>query len=149
MVVHCLLSRILIHGVRIMCNILVIDDETMISDVLQQALTIYGHNVETASGGSDGLRMFEAGSFDLVITDIRMPDIDGIEVARCIRSSDKPQTPIIAMSGTPWLINGNGFDFTISKPFSIKLLMDAVKELTINPINSEMGPLNNKHAQMQ
>jgi DNA-binding response OmpR family regulator len=118
-----------------MCNILVIDDERMISDVLQQALSVYGYNVETASGGSDGLRMFEAGSFDLVITDIRMPDIDGIEVARCIRSSDKPQTPIIAMSGTPWVINGNRFDVTISKPFSIEILMDAVKKLTLSPMN--------------
>jgi DNA-binding response OmpR family regulator len=124
-----------------MCNILVIDDERMISDVLQQALTIYGYDVETASGGSDGLRIFEAGSFDLVITDIRMPDIDGIEVARCIRS--------IGMSGTPWLMNGNGFDFTISKPFSIKILMDAVKELTLNPLNSDTGHSNNIPAKLQ
>ena len=132
-----------------MCNVLVIDDERGVSDVLQQALIIYGYNVEIASGGSDGLRMFEAGSFDLVITDIRMPDIDGIEVARCIRSSDKPQTPIIAMTGTPWLMNDNGFDFTISKPFSIKILMDAVKELTLNPMNSDTGHLNNTLAKLQ
>jgi len=138
-----------IHGVQVMCNVLVIDDEKMISDVLQQALTIYGYNVETASGGSDGLRMFDAGSFDLVITDIRMPDIDGIEVARCIRNSDKPQTPIIAMSGTPWLMNGNGFDFTISKPFSIQILMDAVKELTLNPMNPDTGHLSNTPAKLQ
>jgi DNA-binding response OmpR family regulator len=146
---HYFLSKTLIHGVCIMCNILVIDDERMISDVLQQALTTYGYDVETASGGSDGLRIFEAGSFDLVITDIRMPDIDGIEVARCIRSSDKPQTPIIGMSGTPWLMNGNGFDFTISKPFSIKILMDAVKELTLNPLNSDTGHSNNIPAKLQ
>jgi len=132
-----------------MCNILVIDDERIILDVLQKALNIYGYNLETASGGSDGLRMFEAGSFDLVITDIQMPDIDGIEVARCIRSSDKPQTPIIAMSGTPWLVNGNGFDFTISKPFSIKILMDAVKELTLNPMNFDTGHPNNTLSKLQ
>ena len=132
-----------------MYNILVIDDERMISDVLQAALTIHGYSVETASGGYDGLRMFKEGSFDLVITDIRMPDIDGIEVARFIRSSDKPQTPIIAMSGTPWLMDNNGFDFTISKPFSVKILMDAVKELTLNPINSDTGHLNNTRAKLQ
>ncbi|MBW2345915.1 MAG: response regulator [Deltaproteobacteria bacterium] len=132
-----------------MYNILVIDDERIILDVLQEALTIYGYNVETASGGSDGLRMFEVGSFDLVITDIRMPDIDGIEVARCIRNSDKPKTPIIAMSGTPWLVNGNGFDFTISKPFSIKILMDAVKELTLNPMNSDTGYPSNTVSRLQ
>jgi len=143
------LYKILINGDRIMCNVLVIDDEKGVSDVLQQALVIYGYNAETASGGSDGLRMFEAGSFDLVITDIRMPDIDGIEVARCIRSSDKPQTPIIAMSGTPWLMNNNGFDFTISKPFSVKILMDAVKELTLNPMDSDTVHLNSTLAKLQ
>ena len=132
-----------------MRNILVIDDERMISDVLQAALVIDGYSVETASGGYDGLRMFEEGSFDLVITDILMPDIDGIEVARCIRSSDKPQTPIIAMTGTPWFMNDGGFDFTISKPFSIKILMDAVKELTLNPINSDTGRLNTTRAKLQ
>ena len=122
-----------------MYNVLVIDDETMISDVLQQALSLYGYNVETASRGSDGLRMFEAGSFDLVITDMRMPDIDGIEVARSIRRSKRPQTPIIAMSGTPWLMSGDAFDFTMSKPFSLDILLDAVKELTVNPLDSDMG----------
>ena len=132
-----------------MCNILVIDDERMISDVLQQALTIHGHNVETASGGSDGLRMFEGGSFDLVITDVLMPDIDGIEVARCIRSSNKPKTPIIAMTGTPWLVKNNGFNRTISKPFSIKTLIDTVKELTLHHMNSDKGHLNNTHAKLQ
>ena len=132
-----------------MCNILVIDDERIISDVLYKALTIYGYNVETASGGFDGLRMFEVGSFDLVITDINMPDIDGIEVAHSIRSSDKPHTPIIAMSGTPWLMNGNGFDCTISKPFSIKILMDAVKELTLNPMNSDTGHPNTAVSKLQ
>jgi len=125
-----------------MCNVLVIDDEKMISDLLQQALTIYGCNVETASGGSAGLRMFEAGSFDLVITDICMPDIDGCEVARCIRSSNKPNTPIIGMSGTPWLMKGNGFDSTIPKPFSIQTLMDTVRKLTVILFDSDKGYIN-------
>ena len=126
-----------------MNNILVIDDEIMIADVLKQALTKYGYNVETAFGGLEGLRMFEAGSFDLVITDIRMPGIDGNEVARCIRSSDKPSTPIIAMSGTPWLMNGDGFNFTLPKPFSIQALMDAVKELTLIPLDCGKGYISN------
>ncbi|MCD6298379.1 MAG: response regulator [Deltaproteobacteria bacterium] len=125
-----------------MNNVLVIDDEKMIASMLGQVLTRYGYSVETALGGLEGIRMFEAGSFDLVITDIRMPDIDGHEVSRCIRSSDKPHTPIIAMSGTPWLMKGNGFDCTIPKPFSIQTLIDAVKELTLIPLNSDKGYIN-------
>jgi hypothetical protein len=53
------------------------------------------------------------------------------------------------MSGTPWLMNGNGFDFTISKPFNIKILMDAVKELTLNPLNSDTGHSSNTPAKLQ
>ena len=132
-----------------MCNVLVIDDENFISDLLHKALTIYGYTVATASGGYDGLRMFEEGSFDLVITDINMPDIDGIEVAKSIRRSNKPHTPIIAMSGTPWVINDNGFDCTIAKPFSMKVLMDTVKALTFTPLNSDTGHLNTRLSKVQ
>lgn len=126
-----------------MNNVLVIDDERMIANMLRQALTLFGYNVETASGGLEGLRMFEAGSFDLVITDVCMPDIDGREVARRIRSSDKPNTPIIAMSGTPWLMNGDEFDLTIPKPFNVQALLDAVRELTLIPLDSDKGYVNN------
>ena len=87
--------------------------------------------MKTASGGQEGLQLFENELFDLVITDIRMPDIDGHEVARHIRSSDRPLTPIIAMSGTPWLLEGNEFDSVFPKPFSIHTLLDVVNKITL------------------
>jgi len=115
-----------------MCNVLVIDDEKMISDMLQQALTQFGYSVETAPDGREGLQIYENGDFNLVITDICMPDIDGHDVVRHIRNSDRPNTPVIGMSGTPWLMNGNGFDYTFPKPFEIKTLINTVNELTSN-----------------
>ena len=81
-----------------MYRVLIIDDEKMILDMLRQALSLSGYNVETASEGQEGLQMFENGMFDLVITDILMPGIDGHGVAQYIRNSGRPQTPIIAMS---------------------------------------------------
>ena len=117
-----------------MCNVLVIDDEKMILDMLQQALTLFGYNVETAPDGREGLQMYEDGDFNLIITDICMPGIDGHDVVRHIRNSDRPNTPVIGLSGTPWLLNGNGFNYTFPKPFEIKTLINTVNELTSNHI---------------
>ena len=115
-----------------MCNVLVIDDEQQVSQMLQELLTLSGFNVETAAGGHEGLQIFEQGLFDVVITDILMPGLDGHAVARHIRNSYRPNTPIIAISGTPWLLDEDEFDSTIPKPFEIKTLLDTIDELTEN-----------------
>ncbi|MGD8410724.1 MAG: response regulator, partial [Desulfobacterales bacterium] len=60
-----------------MCTILVIDDEKGILRVIQEALTRYGHQVETALDGVEGIQKFDDGSYDMVITDLRMPGLDG------------------------------------------------------------------------
>lgn len=113
-----------------MTNILVIDDEKSIARMLFQALTKYGYNVETATGGQEGIKKFDQGFADLVITDVLMPGINGNDVARHIRNSSRKSTPIIGISGTPWFLENDDFDVVLSKPFSIKLLIDAVKCLT-------------------
>lgn len=125
-----------------MYNVLVIDDEKTISDMLQLALTQFGYCVETAPGGKEGLRMYENGDFHLVITDVRMPDIDGHDVVQHIRNSDRPNTPIIGMSGTPWLLDGNGFDYALPKPFDIYTLINVANELTSNQTNSDKAYIN-------
>jgi len=125
-----------------MYNVLVIDNEKMISDMLQLALTQFGYSVETAPGGKEGLQMYENGNFNLVITDILMSDIDGHDVVRHIRNSDRPGTPIIGISGTPWLLDGNGFDYTLPKPFNIQTLINVANELTSNHTNSDKTHIN-------
>ena len=76
-----------------MPNILLVDDEGVVSDVLGQILTRLGYHVEIASGGHAGLRMFDSRVYDLVITDVLMSEIDRRRVARHIRSSDRPKNP--------------------------------------------------------
>jgi CheY-like chemotaxis protein len=112
-----------------MHNVLVIDDNDLITDMFHQALPRFGYSVTTASKGHEGLRLYEQGTFDLVITDILMPDMDGGTVVSRIRTSYKPRTPIIGMSGTPWLLKHNGFDHVLPKPFSLKSLLEAMKTL--------------------
>ncbi|MGD8332580.1 MAG: response regulator, partial [Desulfobacterales bacterium] len=78
-----------------MCTILVIDDEKGILRVIQEALTRYGHQVETALDGVEGIQKFDDGSYDMVITDLRMPGLDGKGVFEHIRASRNNAIPII------------------------------------------------------
>lgn len=112
-----------------MYSILVIDDEKMVLRMIELVLLKFGYRVETASDGKEGLLKFEQSCFDLVITDILMPDTDGNNVAHCIRHSGKGDTPIVGISGTPWVANEADFDAILIKPFSLNKLVNKVKEL--------------------
>ncbi len=113
-----------------MSTILVIDDEKMTLKMLQMALEAYGHRVEVAASGEEGLRKFDEARFDVVITDMVMPGVDGNGVVRRIRKSRYGRTPVIGISGTPWLLEEGGFDSVLPKPFSIASLVRSVQELS-------------------
>jgi len=113
-----------------MYNILVIDDEESIVRMISMALTKCGFNVETTTDSLEGIKEFDKGHFDLVITDILMPGLDGNGVVQHIRNSRKQFTPVIGVSGTPWLLEDSDFDAVLSKPSSIKTMVDTVKNIT-------------------
>ncbi len=117
-----------------MRNILIVDDEDAIVLALSMALSHAGYNVEIATNGLEGIRKFDKGRFGLVITDVRMPGLDGNDLALHIRNSKKYFTPIIGISGTPWLLEDDAFDAVLSKPFSIKTLFDTIDHLTTAPV---------------
>ena len=121
-----------------MSTILVIDDEKGILQLMHQALTKYGYNVETADDGQEGIRKFDDGCFDIVITDIRMPVIDGNGVVAHIRKSEKQSIPVIAISGTPWLLGADTFDMVLPKPFPLKRLIDSIRSLAPVPPRAAM-----------
>jgi DNA-binding response OmpR family regulator len=120
-----------------MGSILVIEDEKGILGLIEAALIRFGHRVETAIDGKEGIHKFDRGSFDVVITDCVMPEVNGEGVLQHIRSSARHRTPIIGMSGTPWLLQGTGFDLVLAKPFSLNKLVDSVRTLSIGLVNSE------------
>ena len=122
-----------------MSTILVIDDEKGILQLMHEALTIYGHTVETADDGQEGIRKFDDGCFDIVITDIRMPVIDGNGVVAHIRKSEKQFIPVIGISGTPWLLEADNFDMVLPKPFPIKQLIESIQSLAPLPPRVAMG----------
>ncbi len=112
-----------------MGSILIIEDEIGILELIKEVLTLCGHNVDTASDGREGIQKFDNNSFDLVITDVCMPGTGGHSVVQHIRNSCKKGTPIIGMSGTPWLLQNQDFDVVLPKPFPLQTLIDSVKHL--------------------
>ncbi|UCG05023.1 MAG: response regulator [Desulfobacterales bacterium] len=112
-----------------MCSILVIDDEKGILSVIREVLTQCGHRVEIAQNGYEGIQKFDDDNFDIVITDMRMPGLDGKGVVKHIRKSQNKSIPVIGISGTPWLLQNNGFDLILPKPFPLKELIDSVSRL--------------------
>jgi len=81
-----------------MARILVIDDDETIRNVFSRFLSGKGHEVFVAGDGRKGLRVLEEEELDLVITDIMMPETDGLEVVMAIRGKEN-DIPVIAMSG--------------------------------------------------
>lgn len=104
-----------------MLSILLIDDDTEVLKVLKVILRASNHNVVTAIDGKKGVRLFNKTKFDLVITDINMPFMDGIDVLQYVKRSKTP-VPVIGITGTKWEESHNLFDGLISKPFTIKQL---------------------------
>jgi CheY-like chemotaxis protein len=104
-----------------MQRILVIDDEPSIRSLITMMLKGLGYDVEVAEDGEKGIQLFrKPGNFDLVITDIRMPNIGGNEVGAYIRNSHKSHTPLIAITAYPEEVQENIFDFSLTKPFKMK-----------------------------
>ena len=110
-----------------MAHILVIDDQSSIRTILAMVLKDLGHEVKLAEDGQKRIQLFEGSSgFDLVITDINMPNEDGNEVAKYIRSSHRSTIPVIAITGFPEEADTELFDDMIIKPFKLEKLRETV-----------------------
>ncbi len=116
-------------------NILVIDDEPDLSELVSYNLTKDGYKVSTAFDGEAGLEKIRKGSFDLIILDLMLPGIQGVEVCRMLRSSPKTESiPIIMLTAKTDMsdkIRGldTGADDYMTKPFSPKELIARVRAL--------------------
>lgn len=114
-----------------MALILVIDDQKSIRTVIALVLKDFGHEVELAEDGQQGIELLKGlRDFDMVITDIKMPNKDGNEVARHIRKSDRASVPVVAITAFPDEAEMELFDYTITKPFMLENLRDVVTRFT-------------------
>jgi two-component system OmpR family response regulator len=115
-------------------KVLVVDDEEHITELVAMGLRYNGFEVERASTGREGLAAVERSRPDLVILDVMLPDLDGFEVARRLKSDDGESTkvPVIFLTAkdtTADRVKGLrlGSDDYVVKPFSIEELIERVK----------------------
>ncbi len=132
------------NGTSTVANILVIDDDPAVRMTIRLVLEREGHTVAQAADGISGMKAIEAGGIDLLIVDIFMPGMDGIETIREVRQH-RPDLPAIVISGTS--LGASGFhpsglaapDFlamavklgavtSLQKPFKPRDIISAVHE---------------------
>ena len=116
---------------RPMATILLIDDEDQVRRLFHSALEHAGYRVLSAAGGEEGLRLLHDQVVDVILVDIFMPDMDGLELIPLLRKT-RPANKIIAISGGSGKENyldaakHLGANATLKKPFSLQELLDAV-----------------------
>ena len=116
----------------IKAKILVIDDDKVIQEGCNRILTGEGYDVETAFTGQEGLKKMEEETYDLVITDLKMPDISGMEVLKKIKNND-PDIGVIMITGYSTAetaveaIKLGAFDY-LPKPFTPDELISVVNK---------------------
>ncbi len=120
-------------------NILLVEDQKMNQIFAQDLLTTQGHVVDIAEDGQQALDLLSRRSFDLVLMDIKMPGMDGIEATRRIRTADKvlmnPDIPIIALSAhvpppeEMERFRQSGFDDYLTKPLNFENLFEAMRRV--------------------
>ncbi|PTY08346.1 response regulator [Opitutaceae bacterium EW11] len=123
-----------------MARLLVVDDDLSLRNMLTQALSRHGHAVTQASNGREAWMQLQVGTFDLVLMDLIMPDVEGLETIRRMRSAGT-RTKVLAMSGGGRSGTENilkmahmlGASETIEKPFTAQELMAVVDRMLATP----------------
>lgn len=122
-----------------MSKILLVEDDADMSEVFCDFLEMHDHDVHCAFNGKEGLALFEKDTFDVIITDIIMPELDGLEMLKAMLAI-RPDTPIITLSGGHRLVPGVATQYldaslklgaarSFCKPFKMIDLLTAVNEL--------------------
>jgi two-component system response regulator MprA len=120
-------------AILIVMRVLVIDDDRAVRDALRRALTLAGYEAHAADGGLEGLSQVEQTRPDVIVLDVLMPDLDGLEVCRRLRSAGD-RTPILMLTARDAVsdrIDGldAGADDYLVKPFDVGELTARIRAL--------------------
>ena len=124
--------------------ILVVDDEDNLRDVLVEVLRRDGHEVDSAADGAEGLRRAQERRYDLVVTDLRMPGLEGPELYRALRERYPQQAPrVIFMSANTGIDEYASFlaetgEPALEKPFNLADMRQVVNQV-LAQIRSRAG----------
>ena len=114
-----------------MAKILVIDDERAIRNILKETLEFEGYKVDVAENGREGVELATSSAYDLIFSDIKMPEMDGIEVLTSLREAEV-ESPVVMISGHGNIetavdcIRRGAVDF-IEKPIDLNRLLITTK----------------------
>jgi CheY-like chemotaxis protein len=113
-------------------KILVVDDEDFHRELMQKLLSRLGYEVAIADSAEEAFSLLERENFPVIITDLIMLEMDGVEFCQMIRETDS-KTVVIALSGHSDLYDTDklkeaGFDNHLTKPFKIEIISKAIKE---------------------
>jgi DNA-binding response OmpR family regulator len=135
-------------------SILVIEDDPDIRKLVRLHLEDAGYGITLETTGTNGLRRALSGSFDLIVLDIMLPGVDGLEICRQLRA-ERPDVPILMLTARSTELDRVlglelGADDYLTKPFSVRELLARIKailrrieqiEAAPPPTNLEVGPL--------
>ncbi len=117
-------------------NVLAIDDESVICEACEMVLSEKGHTVTMRNNGSDGLSAIRQGAYDIVLLDMKLPDMDGMQILKIVME-EKPGLCVIVMTGYSSISNAveaikQGADNYLAKPFTDDELIEAVEKACQN-----------------
>jgi CheY-like chemotaxis protein len=116
-------------------DVLVVEDDASVADALELLLAPHGYRVARARNGTEALEMYEASRFNVIVTDIFMPEMDGLELIQAIRKKDV-HIKIVAMSGDSRILGAAllpvakhlGATHILEKPFTPHELVSCLNE---------------------
>ena len=112
-------------------RILIVEDYHLLAELLEMTLTAEGYEVTLASDGCKGLELAKSGSFDLVVLDLIVPCLDGVQVVRAL-AEEPDAPPVIALSGSATAevaerVFGAGACDVLRKPIEADRLLDCIR----------------------
>jgi DNA-binding NtrC family response regulator len=114
---------------NVRAKVLVVDDDLNLLDLLVDTLSTIGYRTASAHGGVEALEKLKNDRFDLMITDIKMPDLDGIQLLKKVRRH-YPEMPVLFITGyaSPEMIGHSSPDGLLAKPFRIAQIETLIEE---------------------
>ena len=113
-------------------RILIVDDEEELVSALAERLVLRGFQVESATSGTDALKLSRKRDFDVLVADVKMPGIDGLALMVAIKR-DRPELPVILFTGHGSVaeakrgMQGGAFDY-VMKPVDIDVLVEKIRK---------------------